>query len=126
MGKTKKNIIFYSLCTNIVLLPYSNFLFWGAFLDMIAKYAGSAYIGQGGTKLKWDVPILTCVFSFLTDWPWPLRHILYNFTLRLLLIFSPGAKYEYDNGDEAVMKIHKKIKIGIPEIGTFSAITAKV
>ena len=31
-----------------------------------------------------------------------------------------------DTGDEAVMKIHKKVKIGIPEIGTFSAITSKV
>ena len=31
-----------------------------------------------------------------------------------------------DTGGEAVMKKHKKIKIGIPEIGTISAITSKV
>ena len=65
-------------------------------------------------------------FPLRTDWPWPLRHILHNFTSSLLLIFSPGQKQVCDTGDEAVMKIHKKMKIGIPEIGTFSAITSKV
>ena len=30
-----------------------------------------------------------------------------------------------DTGDEAVMKIHRKIKIDVPEISTFSAITVK-
>ena len=33
---------------------------------------------------------------------------------------------ECDSGDEDVMKIHKKIKIVIPEIGTFSAIAYKI
>ena len=28
-------------------------------------------------------------------------------------------------GDKAVMKIHKKTKIGIPEVGTFSVITSR-
>ena len=37
-----------------------------------------------------------------------------------------GQKQVCDTGDEAVMKIHKKIKIGISEIGTFSALTSKV
>ena len=37
-----------------------------------------------------------------------------------------GQKQVCDTGDEAVMKIHKKIEIGIPEKGTFSAITSKV
>ena len=37
-----------------------------------------------------------------------------------------GQKQVCDTGDEAVMKIHKKINIGIPEKGTFSAITSKV
>ena len=31
-----------------------------------------------------------------------------------------------NTGDEAVMKIHKRMKIGIPEICTFSALTSKV
>ena len=30
------------------------------------------------------------IFHSLTDWPWPLRHILYNFTSKLLLVLSPG------------------------------------
>ena len=50
--------------------------------------------------------------------------MLHNFTLRLLL--SPGAKKVYDTGNEAVLKLHKKIKISTLEIGTFSAITSKV
>ena len=37
-----------------------------------------------------------------------------------------GQKQVCDPEDEAAMKIHKKIKIGIPEKGTFSAITSKV
>ena len=37
-----------------------------------------------------------------------------------------GQKQVCDTGDEAVMKIHKKIKIGIPIICTFSAITSEV
>ena len=37
-----------------------------------------------------------------------------------------GQKQVCDIEDEAVIKIHKKINIGIPEIGTFSAITSKV
>ena len=37
-----------------------------------------------------------------------------------------GQKQVYDTGDEAVMKIYKNIKIGIPEIGTFSAVASKV
>ena len=36
--------------------------------------------------------ILKCVFSLLTDRPWPQRQMLYNVTSRLLLVFSPGAK----------------------------------
>ena len=32
-------------------------------------------------------------------------------------------KLVFDTGDEIVMKIHKKIKIGMPVIGKFSAIT---
>ena len=32
----------------------------------------------------------------------------------------------YDTGDEAVMKEHKKMKIGVPKIGTFSVATLKV
>ena len=47
-------------------------------------------------------------------------------TSSLLFIFSPGAKQVCNTGDEAVMKIHKKMKIGVPEISTFSAITSKV
>ena len=43
------------------------------------------------------------------------------FTFSLL-----GQKQVCDTGNEAVMKIHKKIKIGIPEIGTFSAATSRV
>ena len=41
-----------------------------------------------------------------------------NFNRQLLLTFGGGC----DTGDEAVMKIHKKIKIDIVEIGTFSAV----
>ena len=41
-------------------------------------------------------------------------------------IFSTGAKQLYDTGDEAVIKIHKKIKIGVPEEKyIFSPITSK-
>ena len=36
-----------------------------------------------------------------------------------------GQKQVCDIGDEAVIKIHKTIKIGISEIGTFSAVTYK-
>ena len=51
-------------------------------------------------------------FSLSVDWPWPLRHILCNFTKRLLLIWTPKTNIS-DTVDEAVMKINKKIKIGI-------------
>ena len=37
-----------------------------------------------------------------------------------------GQKQVCDTGDEAVMEIHKKIKIGIQEIGSFTAVTSKV
>ena len=36
-----------------------------------------------------------------------------------------GQKHVCDTGDEAGIKIHKKIKIGIPEIGTFFTKTFK-
>ena len=42
------------------------------------------------------------------------------------LFFLLGQKQVCDTGNEAVMKIHKKIEIGIPEIHTFPAITSKV
>ena len=35
-------------------------------------------------------------------------------------------KHVCDSGDEVVMKIHKKIIIGIPEIGTFFATASKL
>ena len=54
------------------------------------------------------------IFSLLTDWPWPLRHILYNFTSRLLLTFSPGAKVSMWHWRWGCCKIHKKMKIGRP------------
>ena len=57
----------------------------------------------------------TC--TILTDWPWPIGHILHNISSRLLFIFSPGEKQVCDTGDEAIMKIYKKTKIEIPEIG---------
>ena len=44
-----------------------------------------------------------------------------DFLLSLL-----GQKQVCDTGNETVMKIHKKITIGIPEIGTFSAISSKI
>ena len=37
-----------------------------------------------------------------------------------------GQKQVCDTRDETVRKIHTKIKMGIPEIGSFSAITSKV
>ena len=46
---------------------------------------------------------------------------------QVYFLISPlGQKQVYDTGDEAVMKIHKKTKIGILEIGAFSTITCKV
>ena len=68
-----------------------------------------------------DMCIFTLNWSTLT----PVTHFV-QFQLKVASYFSPGAKKEHDTGNEAAMKIHKKIKIGIPEIGTFSAITAKV
>ena len=47
-----------------------------------------------------------------------------TFFPELEFLFSlMGQKQVCYTGDETVMKIHKKIKIGLPEMGTFSAIT---
>ena len=46
---------------------------------------------------------------------------------QFFFLFSPlGQKQVCDAGDKLVLKIHKKIKIGILEICTFSAITSKI
>ena len=44
----------------------------------------------------------------------------------LFLIFFLGQIKVFVTGDDAFMKIHKKIKISIPEMCTFSALTFKV
>ena len=59
--------------------------------------------------LKGAVPILTCVISTLN-----------------LLTLTPKTHFSQFYLKLTVMKIHKKINIGIPEIGTFSAITSKL
>ena len=63
--------------------------------------------------LNGHVLTLTRVFSFLTDRPWSLRHILYN----LLFIFFPGAKIR-------MWHWKKKSKLVYRIVGTFSALTA--
>ena len=68
------------------------------------------------------MPIFTCVFSTLNWLTLTVRHIMHYFTSRLLFISLLGQKQVSDTGDEAVMKTHKKIKIGIPEMGTSSVI----
>ena len=68
------------------------------------------------SPLKRDMPILTCTFSLLIDWPWPLKCILWRFTLVASCLLS-RSKRKYaplHPGDEAVMKIHKKLFSGIP------------
>ena len=75
-----------------------------------------------------DVPILTWVF-FTLNWLTliPKTHFA-QFDLRLLLICSPKAEIGmwhwgwgcYEN------TLYKKIKIGLPEIDTFSVITFKI
>ena len=77
-------------------------------------------------KILSNAPLNFCKHGNLVDRPSPLRHVLHIFTSSLLFIFSPGAQTSMGPWDEAVMKIHKKMKIGIPEISTFSAITSKV
>ena len=71
----------------------------------------------------------------IQNWLHLLKCIL---TIFVYFLFSfLGQKQVYYTGDEAVMKIHKKIKIrvkvhlwkikiGIPEIGTTSVIASKV
>ena len=39
----------------------------------------------GKKSLKVDMHILTCIFSLLIDWPWPLKCILWRFTLRYIV-----------------------------------------
>ena len=51
---------------------------------------------------------------------------MYNTYSKLIGLDLIGQKQVCDTGHEAVMKINKKIKISLPEIGTFSAITYKV
>ena len=74
------------------------------------------------------VPILTnlCIFhSPLIDLD-PSTQFA-QVKLKVAFIFSPGEKKVSDTGDEAVMKIHKKIKIAMYwKYGIFSAITSKV
>ena len=86
----------------------------------------SIYFIMRSPSLKEVVPILTCEFSTLN---WLTLNPKTHFAQFYLGYFSfslLGQKHEYDTGDEAVMKIHKKIKIGIPVIGTFCAIISKV
>ena len=52
----------------------------------------------------------------------PKTHSVAQFDLKVASSFLSWGT-TCDIGDEAVMKIHKKVKIGIPETGTFSAIS---
>ena len=75
------------------------------------------------------MPILTRVYSPLNELTLtmltPKTHFAQFYFKVTFYFFSPWAKIS-DTGDEAVMKIHKKTKIGITEIGTFSTITSNV
>ena len=75
---------------------------------------------------KEDVPILTCVF-FTLNWLTltPGTHFV-QFYLKVASYFLLWGKNKFDTEDEAFLIRHKKIKIDISEIGTFSAITSKV
>ena len=54
------------------------------------------------------------MFLLLIDWPWPLKCILWSFTLRFFLFTLQRKKKVCTPGDEAIMKIHKKLFSGIP------------
>ena len=71
----------------------------------------------GNLYKEWCAHLAMCIFTLS----------MCNCASRLLFLFSvQREKWICNTGDEAVMKIHKKIKIGILEISTFSAITSKV
>ena len=73
------------------------------------------------------MPILACAISALNWLTLTPKIHFANFFPQVDFLFSlMGQKQTCDTGDEAEMKVHKKIKIGIQEIGTFSAITYKV
>ena len=67
--------------------------------------------------------IITLKWSNLT----PETHFVqfYLSIASYFLFISWANNKECDTGNEAVMKTHKKIEIGMPEIGTFSAVTAE-
>ena len=72
------------------------------------------------------MPILTCVISTKLIDHDPQDTFFTNLPQADFLFSLLGQKHLCDTGDEAALIIHKKIKIGIPEICTFSAITSKV
>ena len=67
------------------------------------------------------VCLFVCLFVFFTlNWltPTPKTHFV-QFLVKVPYFLSWGEKKGCINMNEAVMKTYKKIKIGVPEIGTF-------
>ena len=77
--------------------------------------------------LKVDMPILTCIF-FTSNWlilTSEMHFVKFHPEVASCL-FSRGKKKVYTPGDEAIMKIHKKLFSGIPINFTFFVISPKL
>ena len=76
---------------------------------------------KGQPVLKWDVPILTMFFTLNWLILTPKTHFVQIYQNVAFNLLSWGKNKNVTlgmrPGDEALIKIHKKIKIGILEIG---------
>ena len=121
---------FWGLILN-ELTRLSNYHFQMWILMPIKMSIGISNLWGGWQKLRYVKQSIAYFFSVVSRMfplhSHPLRHILCNFTWRLLLICSPQAKIKNicDTGDQTVMKMHK-IKIVYQKQVSFSVITSKV
>ena len=63
----------------------------------------------------------------LTDWPWPLKTQFVQLYLKVAFYFLSWGRNKYVTLEMRLLwKYIRKIKIGLSEVGTFSAITSEV